>query len=58
MQRSRGKAVRVERTSANAMMQEELVSRTGGKIWVVRRRAGLEETGRQAGPQNNVEFGL
>ena len=53
---SRGKAVHVVRKSANAMIQEKLDGKTRDQIWEVRRKTGLEETGRQPGSQTNVEF--
>lgn len=53
---SRGKAVHVVRKSANAMIQEKLDGKTRGRIWEVRRKTGLEETGGQPGSQTNVEF--
>lgn len=38
------------------MIQEKLDGKTRGRIWEVRRKTGLEETGRQPGSQTNVEF--
>ena len=38
------------------MIQEKLDGKTRDQIWEVRRKTGLEETGRQPGSQTNVEF--